>query len=284
MDELITKVEQWAKDKGLNQADPKAQFLKVAEEFGEIASAMARSNDELFKDSVGDVIVTLIILSMQKGTNVQECLEMAYNEIKGRTGKMVDGVFVKSSDLEDSDESKITDEQAWNKVAEAYPESAQSLRNTLDNAVFGKTGEHQKPVVPKFVAEWFEDNKDDLEFAIRELCVDSYGSAQQGMLDWIQQSENNPIETLVRMKDGYEVEKEPLYYVRLPYEVWDEEAAELKTEYLYLHYEITSDETRIFPTKEPRKGFVTKLDELTIKSADERFWPFAVPVEEVAEG
>lgn len=102
MDELITKVEQWTKDKGLNQADPKAQFLKVAEEFGKIASAMARSNDELFKDSVGDVIVTLIILSMQKGTNVQECLEMAYNEIKGRTGKMVDGVFVKSSDLEDS--------------------------------------------------------------------------------------------------------------------------------------------------------------------------------------
>ena len=99
-DELITKVEQWAKDKGLNQADPKAQFLKVAEEFGEIASAMARSNDELFKDSVGDVIVTLIILSMQKGTNVQECLELAYNEIKGRTGEMVDGVFVKSSDLE----------------------------------------------------------------------------------------------------------------------------------------------------------------------------------------
>ncbi|ELB27751.1 DUF1642 domain-containing protein [Enterococcus faecium] len=215
MDELITKVEQWAKDKGLDHADPKAQFLKVAEEFGEIASAMARSNDELFKDSVGDVIVTLIILSMQKGTNVQECLEMAYNEIKRRTGKMVDGVFVKSSDLEDSDESKITDEQAWNKVAEAYPESAQSLRNTLDNAVFGKTGEHQKPVVPKFVAEWFEDNKDDLEFAIWELCVDSYGSAQQGMLDWIQQSENNPIETLVRMKDGYEVEKVPKYIVKI---------------------------------------------------------------------
>ncbi|KAA9183938.1 hypothetical protein F6X95_14415 [Enterococcus durans] len=104
MNELITKVEQWAKDKGLDQVDPKAQFLKVAEEFGEIASAMARSNNELFKDSIGDVIVTLIILSMQKGTNIQECLEMAYNEIKGRTGKMVDGVFVKSSDLEDSDE------------------------------------------------------------------------------------------------------------------------------------------------------------------------------------
>lgn len=112
-------------------------------------------------------------------------------------------------------ESKITDEQAWNKVAEAYPESAQSLRNTLDNAVFGKTGEHQKPVVPKFVVEWFEDNKDDLEFAIWELCVDSYCSAEQGMLNWIRQSENNSIETLIRMKDGYEVEKEPLYRVKI---------------------------------------------------------------------
>lgn len=76
--------------------------------------------------------------------------------------------------------------------------------------------EPQKPVVPKFVAEWFEENKDDLEFPIWELCVDSYGSKDEhGMLNWIQQSENNPIETLIRMKDGYEVEKEPLYRVKL---------------------------------------------------------------------
>ncbi|HAQ5055671.1 DUF1642 domain-containing protein [Enterococcus faecium] len=183
-------------------------------------------------------------------------------------------------------ESKITDEQAWNKVAEAYPESAQSLRNTLDNAVFGKTGEHQKPVVPKVVADWFEDNKHALDLAIftkiRELDGKRYPH-ETDFENWLDNAENNPIETLIRMKDGYEVEKEPLYYVRLPYEVWDEEAAELKTEYLYLHYEITSDETRIFPTKEPRKGFVAKLDELTIKSADERYWPFAVPVEEEVE-
>lgn len=75
--------------------------------------------------------------------------------------------------------------------------------------------ELQKAVVPKFVAEWFEENKDDLEFAIWELCVDSYGSAEQGMLNWIQQSENNPIETLIRMKDGYEVEKVQKYIVKI---------------------------------------------------------------------
>lgn len=145
--------------------------------------------------------------------------------------------------------------------------------------------EPQKPVVPQLVADWFEDNKDDLEFAIWKLTIDSnsnYTKNKNEMRHWIQYAPNKPYKTLIGMLNGYEVEKEPLYYVRLPYEVWDEEAAELKTEYLYLHYEITSDETRIFPTKEPRKGFVTKLDELTIKSADERFWPFAVPVEEVA--
>ncbi|PQG87702.1 hypothetical protein CUS53_03085 [Enterococcus faecium] len=115
-------------------------------------------------------------------------------------------------------ESKITDEQAWNKVAEAYPESAQSLRNTLDNAVFGKTGEHQKPVVPKFVAEWFEDNKHALDLAIftaiRELDGEEWPH-ETDFDNWLDNAENNPIETLFCMKDGYEVEKEPLYRVKI---------------------------------------------------------------------
>lgn len=76
--------------------------------------------------------------------------------------------------------------------------------------------EPQKPIVPKFVAEWFEDNKDNLEFAIWELCVDSYNAeAEPGIIDWIQCPENKPIETFIRMKDGYEFEKEPMYRVKL---------------------------------------------------------------------
>lgn len=115
-------------------------------------------------------------------------------------------------------ESKITDEQAWNKVAEAYPESAQSLRNTLDNAVFGKTGEPQKHVMPKFVADWFEDNKHALDLAIftkiRELDGKRYPH-ETDFENWLDNAENSPIETLIRMKDGYEVEKEPLYRVKI---------------------------------------------------------------------
>lgn len=55
--------------------------------------------------------------------------------------------------VEQLDEPLITDEQAWNKIAEAYPESVQSLRNTLDNAVFGNASTQQQPVVPQFVAD-----------------------------------------------------------------------------------------------------------------------------------
>lgn len=121
-------------------------------------------------------------------------------------------------ELQNPVESKITDEQAWNKVAEAYPESAQSLRNTLDNAVFGKTGEPQKPVVPKFVADWFEDTKHALDLAIfiaiKGLDAEEWPH-KTDFENWLDVSKNKPIETLIRMKDGYEVEKEPKYIVKI---------------------------------------------------------------------
>ena len=99
MDDLVANIEKWSIDKKLDEADSSKQFLKVAEEFGEIGAALARGNEDDFKDAVGDTIVTLIILAQQNGTNVKECLEVAYNEIKGRKGKTVNGVFIKESDL-----------------------------------------------------------------------------------------------------------------------------------------------------------------------------------------
>ncbi|TYR04839.1 hypothetical protein BEK94_12430 [Enterococcus faecium] len=172
-------------------------------------------------------------------------------------------------------ESKITDEQAWNKVAEAYPESAQSLRNTLDNAVFGKTGEHQKPVVPKFVAEWFEDNKHTLDLAIfteiRELDGEEWPH-ETDFENWLDIAENKPIETLIRMKDGYKVEKEPLYSVIIAGD--------------YLVKEIScSNEVKLISTAYLPQYLAHhyQLTEKQIKSIDERYWPFAVPVEEVVE-
>ena len=92
-------MEQWAIDKGLDKAEPSKQALKFFEEACEVAAALARDDMDEFKDAVGDTVVTLIILAQQKGYTLQECLQTAYDEIKNRTGKMVDGVFIKKEDL-----------------------------------------------------------------------------------------------------------------------------------------------------------------------------------------
>ena len=99
MNELVELVEQWAKDKNLDQAEPSKQFLKVTEEVGEVAAALARNDKDMLTDGIGDVVVTLIILAMQNGMDLESCLEVAYNEIKGRKGKTINGVFIKESDL-----------------------------------------------------------------------------------------------------------------------------------------------------------------------------------------
>lgn len=100
MNELITQVEQWAIDKDLHNADPNRQALKVWEESGEIGAAMCRGDMTALKDGIGDTVVTLIILAMQHDMTLEECLQYAYDEIKGRTGKTINGTFVKSEDLE----------------------------------------------------------------------------------------------------------------------------------------------------------------------------------------
>lgn len=99
MNELIKQVEQWSIEKGLDKAESSKQFLKCTEELGEVAAALARNDKDALRDGIGDVIVTLIILAQQNDMDLHECLNTAYDEIKGRTGKMVNGVFVKSSDL-----------------------------------------------------------------------------------------------------------------------------------------------------------------------------------------
>ncbi|EQA5440407.1 MazG-like family protein [Enterococcus faecalis] len=101
MDELVKLVEEWAKEKRLDTAEPEKQMLKVIEEVGEVGAALARNNENDLRDGIGDVVVTLVILAMQNDMDLYECLNQAYNEIKDRKGKNVNGVFVKESDLND---------------------------------------------------------------------------------------------------------------------------------------------------------------------------------------
>jgi NTP pyrophosphatase (non-canonical NTP hydrolase) len=89
-------VEQWAEEKGiLSKATPLTQAIKTQEEVNELYQAILDDNREEIKDAIGDIMVTLIIQCKMQGMDLQDCLESAYNVIKNRTGKMVDGMFVK---------------------------------------------------------------------------------------------------------------------------------------------------------------------------------------------
>lgn len=99
IDELTSKIKQWAIDRNLHTANPDKQMLKLFEELGELAEGMAKDKPEQITDSIGDVYVVLTILSLQLGINIEDCIAEAYDEIKDRKGRMVDGVFVKEADL-----------------------------------------------------------------------------------------------------------------------------------------------------------------------------------------
>ncbi|MBS4200295.1 MazG-like family protein [Bacillus sp. FJAT-49732] len=99
MNHLTAKIEQWAKERNLHTADPNKQMLKLGEEFGELCQGMVKGNEAQVIDSIGDMYVVLKILSMQLGLDIKDCVEMTYEEIRFRTGKMINGVFVKESDL-----------------------------------------------------------------------------------------------------------------------------------------------------------------------------------------
>jgi NTP pyrophosphatase (non-canonical NTP hydrolase) len=101
MNLLTDLIEDWARNKELDQAEPEKQMLKLMEEVGELAQGLAKDNLDQVVDSIGDVYVVLTILSMQLGLDIRECVEEAYEEIKGRQGRMVNGVFVKQEDLHD---------------------------------------------------------------------------------------------------------------------------------------------------------------------------------------
>ncbi|MDO7879990.1 MAG: DUF1642 domain-containing protein [Enterococcus mundtii] len=177
--------------------------------------------------------------------------------------------------VEELDEPPITDEQAWNKIAEAYPDSPQSLRNTLDNAVFGKARKSQKPVVPKFVAEWFEERKGEaLENNLFYEIVYLFSEPDKKFTDfqgWLYGHSSKCLSIIIRMKDGYEIEKEPLYYVKLPVAYLNHCDLEM--------YLMKGDCGNI--TIADNNDFDDmKFTESEIKAIDERYWAFAVPVEE----
>ena len=96
---ITSKVEQWFIDRNLQSLNGAGQLVKLTEEVRELEDAFISDDRAEEIDAVGDIMVVLIGYCMQRNLSLQWCLESAYEEIKDRKGKVVDGIFIKEADL-----------------------------------------------------------------------------------------------------------------------------------------------------------------------------------------
>ena len=96
MSDWKERIRQWAADRNLIEGStPTKQFVKLIEEVGELARAIQLGYQVDTKDAIGDIQVVLAVMCAQLNIDIDECREIAWEEIKDRKGKMVDGLFVK---------------------------------------------------------------------------------------------------------------------------------------------------------------------------------------------
>lgn len=141
---------------------------------------------------------------------------------------------------------------------EIYGDSCiKSVELCMAIEIVNQIDEPEKPVVPQFVAEWYEKNKDDLAWSLYSLCVDFYKrELQDDLHNWFKYDDNKPIETLVKMRlYGYEVER---YKVALKSNRFG----------IGVHQEDGSMKT-IFTREELAKYGFNNLDEYTVTEVED---------------
>lgn len=101
LEELVERVIDWGHARGIiDNGNPLSQTLKLGSEFGELCDNIAKGRHEKAKDDIGDMIVVLCMIAAQIDTDLQECLSVAYSDIKDRGGYLnSDGIFIKEGDI-----------------------------------------------------------------------------------------------------------------------------------------------------------------------------------------
>lgn len=99
----------WANERGLyDKGDPKTQYIKLMEETGEIGRAILKEDTDEIIDGIGDAVVVLTNLAELCGVSIEECIQEAYDVISKRTGKMVNGTFVKDQPVTSYGRANVT--------------------------------------------------------------------------------------------------------------------------------------------------------------------------------
>ncbi len=97
--ERFDLIRDWAATRGLyQQGDPHTQYVKLQEEAGELAKALLKNDQPEIVDAIGDMVVVLTNLAHLQGYDIEYCIDEAYKVIAARTGKMINGTFVKDAD------------------------------------------------------------------------------------------------------------------------------------------------------------------------------------------
>ena len=96
VDNVFESIREWARDRGIyDSGDVKTQLIKLYEETGELAQAVLKKDNDGIIDAIGDSVVVLTNLATLAGYDIEHCINTAYDEIRSRTGSMVNGTFVK---------------------------------------------------------------------------------------------------------------------------------------------------------------------------------------------
>ena len=96
---MFNRIRTWAETRGLyEKGDPMVQYVKLQEEAGELAKALLKDDQPEVIDAIGDIVVVLTNLAHQRGVYIETCIQTAYDVINQRTGKMINGTFVKDED------------------------------------------------------------------------------------------------------------------------------------------------------------------------------------------
>ena len=97
--ERFDLIRDWAASRGLyDEGNSHTQYVKLQEEAGELAKALLQDDKPEIIDAIGDIVVVLTNLAHLQGYDIEYCIDEAYKVIATRTGKMINGTFVKDAD------------------------------------------------------------------------------------------------------------------------------------------------------------------------------------------